>query len=174
MARKRRKSSSARKAWRFIKKHRRRRARLHPTRRRQENLAILGGVASVILIIFIGPWAAALTGTASVMAGVASQASAPKNTQRRGRKPKNLVEGGGQFFGRFTHKQAIKLKQKSQTCSDACKYSTHPSNTCDCICNGAQHGIWAWGPAKGKTTPNTPRPRKRTTRKTKTRKQVRS
>ena len=167
----RRKFNSAVKIYRFVKKQRRRRAHLHPTRRRQETLALTGAVASVPLLVFIGIPAAVFVGVASAFIGFASKASPPPSRGSSRRKPKNLVTGGEEFSGIFTKKEAIRLVKKRSTCSDACKYSTHEKSTCDCVCRGASHGIWAWGPAKT-TTPNKP-PSRRKPKPQKTRRQVR-
>lgn len=159
--RKRKKSQSAKKTWRFIQKQRRRRKRLHPTRRKQENLAILSGVAALPLLVFIGIPAAVFAGVGAVFAGVASKGSPPPKTKTY--KPASTKHKGDEkFSGVFSGRQALKLKQKATSCSDPCKYSTHDKSTCDCACGGNQHGIWAWGPS-GTTTPNKVRKRRTTT-----------
>lgn len=165
-----RKTSSLKKTWRFTQKQRRRRKRMHPTRRRQETASIVLGLSALPLLFFIGIPAAVFAGVASGFIGFASKASPPPKTKQY-RKPKNLVKGGEKFSGNFSGKEAIKLKKKASSCSDACKRSTHPKNTCDCICNGSQHGVEAGmygGPGPATTKPRT---RKTGTRR-RTRKQV--
>lgn len=155
--RKRRKLRSAVKTYRFIKKHRRRRQKMHPTRRRQETAGILFGIAAIPLLIILGPAAATFAGTAGVMFGTASSGSSPSGSKKRKNVKRNRP------LPRMSSRDAIKLKQRRTSCSDACKYSTHDKKTCDCVCGGSSHGQWAWGPS-GKTTPNPVRPKRSRTR----------
>lgn len=162
-----RKTSSLRKTWRFTQKQRRRRRRMHPTRRRQETASIFIGLSVLPLLFFIGIPAAVFAGVASGFIGFVSKASPPPKKAERKRRPKNLLKGGEKFSGNFSGKEAIKLKKKASSCSDACKRSTHPKNTCDCICNGSQHGVEAGmygGPGPATTKPRTRKPKTRKTR----------
>jgi hypothetical protein len=163
--RRRKRRSRAVKTWRFIMKHRRRRKRLHPTRRKQETTALLGGLALLPLLLFIGIPAAVFVGVASAGVGVASKGSPPRGSvTHKARRIQDLPKMSG--------KDAIKLT-KGHPCDKTCKYSTHDVSTCVCSCGGKQHGIWALGGANT-TMPQKRKPRRRSTTRRPARRRVRS
>jgi len=147
--------SSAKKTWRFIQKQRRRRAKMHPTRRKQENLALIGGLSSIVLLVLLGPAWFAFSITAAGGNLLASKATPPKTTHRP-RRVKDTGKDDEKYSGWFTHKQAQALIKK-KPCDKTCKNSTHPPETCDCSCRGKNHGILA-GLNRDSTTPNKRRP----------------
>lgn len=153
--RKRKKRSSAVKTYRYIQKQRRRRSRLHPTRRKQENFAILGAVASLPLLFFIGIPAAVFAGVASGGLALASKGTPPPPQGSKKRKNVSRKKAVPKMSGA----DAIRLKKRMMACSKACKMSTHPKNTCDCICGGVTHGSECTG-VPGSTTPNKVRRRR--------------
>jgi hypothetical protein len=138
----------------FLKKQVARRKKMHPVRRKQENMSVVMFIVSVAFFIIGGPLfvAASMIGlVGAAFSLIASAASPPPKVpvvKSASHKTRNTaakdsrVHHGTLHIG-ITGKAVSSTGRRRKACTAACQWSRKPAHTCDCSCGSSRHGEMA-------------------------------